>query len=156
TFTARFGTARPGGAPIEHAYLLINSALNPAVACYVEYTVLTNTFRLLNDAGNTWTGSLTPGVSGTSSNSECTLSALNASATTTIPTSALSELDLVIPLSFSNTFAGSKNLFMLAVNDSQALNSGWEAKGSWNISNPGQVGVDTITPLSGAGTSGTF
>ena len=61
TFTARYGTARPGGAPINRAYLLINNTLNGVGACYVEYTVSSNSFRLLNDSGNTWQAAIDSG-----------------------------------------------------------------------------------------------
>ena len=158
TFTARYGTARPGGAPIERAYLLINSTLNPVGACYVEYTASTNTFRLLNDAGNTWMGALTPGTSGSSSNSQCTLNASTASATNSVPTSALWQLDLAIPLTFTSSFQGAKNVYLLAVNETLNLNSDWTARGTWTVTTPpsGEVGVGTITPRNGAGMSGTF
>ena len=110
TFTARYGTARPGGACINRAYLLINNTLNGVGACYVEYTVSSDSFRLLNDSGNTWQGPLTPGTAATSANSQCTLSAASAAATATIPTSAVSQLDLTIPLTFIS-FAGAKNIY---------------------------------------------
>lgn len=158
TFTARYGTARPGGAPIDRAYLLINTTLNPVGACYVEYTVSSNSFRLLNDAGSAWQAALTPGTSATSANSQCTLSATTAAATATIPTSAVSQLDLAIPLTFSSSFAGAKNVYLLAVNESQNLNSGWEAKGTWTVAvtPSGQVGVGTLTPSNGSGLSNRF
>ncbi len=156
TFTARYGTARPGGAPINRAYLLINNTLNPVGACYVEYTVSSNSFRLLNDSGSTWQGPLTPGTAATAANSQCTLSAASAAATATIPTSAVSQLDLTIPLTFSSSFAGAKNVYLLAVNESQNLNSGWEAKGTWTVAPAGQVGVGTLTPSNGSGLSNRF
>jgi hypothetical protein len=156
TFTARYGTARPGGAPINRAYLLINNTLNGVGACYVEYTVSSNSFRLLNDSGNTWQGPLTPGTGATSANSQCTLSAASAAATATIPTSAVSQLDLTIPLTFSSSFAGAKNVYLLAVNESQNLNSGWEAKGTWTVAPAGHVGVGTLTPSNGSGLSNRF
>ena len=156
TFTARYGTADRTGAPIEATYLLINSTVNGVGACFVEYTVSSNRFRLLNDTGNTWQAPLTPGTSATSGNSQCTLSAASAAATATISTSAVSQLDLTIPLTFSSSFAGAKNVYLLAVNESQNLNSGWEAKGTWTVAPAGDVGVGTITPPNGSGTEQPF
>ena len=156
TFTARYGTALPSGAPVQRALLLINTAINAAGACMIEYTAASNTLRLLNDAANAWSAPLTLGTSGTASNSQCTVSAAGASATFTNPTANTSQLDLVLPITFFPSFNGTKTLFELAVNDTSNLNSGWEQKGTWDVQGGGQVGVAGLTPLNGSGPSGTF
>ena len=154
TFIARYGTATTNGAPIEATYLLINSTVDGAGACFVEYNNVSNRFRLINDTGNGWLAPLTPGTSATSSNSQCTLSAAGASGTTsTVSNSTM--LDVTIPLTFASSFAGTKNVYLFAA--ASSTNSGWEAKGAWTIPAPaGGVGVGTITPRNSSGTSGTF
>jgi hypothetical protein len=160
TFTARYGTARPSGASIERAYILINSAISAASSCFIEYTPATNTFRLIQDNGVNWHNAITPGTAATTSNGQCTLNAAGASATSSIPTSAVSQLDVVLPLTFSSSFTGAKNVYLLAVNETLGLNSGWEQRGTWTVSVApppvGQVGVGTLTPPNGAASAGTF
>ena len=160
TFTARYGTARPTGALIERAYILINSAISASGSCFIEYTASSNTFRLIQDGGVNWNTPVAPGAATTTSNSQCTLNAAGASATSSIPTMAVSQLALVLPVTFSSSFTGPKNIYLLAVNETYGLNSGWEQKGTWSVTQPpppaGQVGVGTLTPSNGSGASGTF
>ena len=47
-------------------------------------------------------------------------------------------------------------MYLLAVNESQNLNSGWEAKGTWTVAPAGHVGVGTLTPSNGSGLSNRF
>jgi hypothetical protein len=67
-----------------------------------------NNLSLLNDAGTTFQGPITPGTSGSLSNSRCTLSAAGASVSTSGTT-----LTVTLPLSFS-AFHGAKSTFGLA------------------------------------------
>ncbi len=87
----------------------------PQTACILE-----------NDAGNAALGPLTPGGSGTESNSQCTVSA----AGSTVSGSG-DSLAVNVALTFTPAFAGSKNLYGYAT-DKGNLNSGWKTLGAWN------------------------
>jgi hypothetical protein len=147
----------PNGAPIERAYVLINSAVDPALSCFIEYHSSSNTLRLIHNNGVTWGTPLTPGSSAASSNGQCTLSAAGASAMIANPTASSSQLDLVLPLTFFSSFNGERKVFLLAVNETQNLNSGWEQKGTWSIGPPpAQPGVVLLTPRAGSGSTRSF
>ena len=94
------------------------------------------------------TPALTPGVAGTASNSQCTLNAGSSSVTT-----AGNDLTLNVALSFSNTFVGSRNVYLYAAGLS-GQNSGWVKAGTWTP-NPiaGPPAIVSLSPNAGAGTS---
>ena len=72
-FTMVYGDPN-GIADLKEVYLLINSALGSSNGCYVEYYPATNLIYLLNDAGSaTLSPAITPGVSGSVSNDQCTV-----------------------------------------------------------------------------------
>ena len=62
TFSAVYSDAN-GGADISLAYILVNSSINAAGGCFIEYNRVSNTYRLINDAGNTWSGAISAGQS---------------------------------------------------------------------------------------------
>ena len=113
-----------GAAGLNEILLQVNAAQSSSGACYVYYQPQANLLYLFNN--DAWmTPGLTPGAAGTVSNSECTLSAGSSSVTT-----AGNDLVLNVALTFSDTFVGSKNVYLYAAGLG-GLATGWVEKGSW-------------------------
>jgi hypothetical protein len=118
---------------------------NGPTICYLNYSRPMNLLFLLNDAQ---TGFLTgtPGAAGTIQNSQCSIDTGGASAST-----AGNNLTLVLPVTFKNAYSGQKTVYMYV--DNPLGNSGWQNKGSWNVT---PVSVMAVTPTGGASMSQTF
>jgi len=67
------------------------------------------------------------GTPETLQNSHCKLDVLDASVTT-----AGNILTVTIPISFTTSFAGPKQVYSLAI-DNNGSESGWQQVGSWNV-----------------------
>ncbi|MBV9781379.1 MAG: hypothetical protein JOY62_15550, partial [Acidobacteriaceae bacterium] len=81
-----------------------------------------------NDAGTGLQGPpVSPGGSGTISNSQCTLSGSASSVST-----SGNNLTMVVSLTFSPSFAGQKNVYMRAI-DNEGLDTGFQQKGTFNV-----------------------
>ena len=140
-----------GAADLSELLLQVNSSQSSANACYVYYQPQGNHLYLANNAGSTWmTPALTPGVTGTASNSQCTLNAASSSVTT-----AGNDLTLNIALTFSGAVVGSRNVYLYAAGLS-GQNSGWIKEGTWVPASAGPPTIVSLSPDSGAGTSVTF
>jgi hypothetical protein len=116
----------------------------------VQYIRSANTLYLMNDAGTQWL-TATPGVPGSLQNSQCSINVGG----TTISLNANSMV-LHLPLTFPQTYAGAKSIFLWA-SDIGGSNTGWQTRGSWTI--PGAVGTpsaDSVVPGSGSGMSQSF
>ena len=66
-------------------------------------------------------------VAGTLQNSQCTFNLQNSSVV-----SGGNNLTVNYALTFSNTFAGAKSIFMDVSNNAD-LNTGWQLRGSWLV-----------------------
>ncbi|PWT99085.1 MAG: hypothetical protein C5B51_27925, partial [Terriglobia bacterium] len=133
---------------ISVAYLLVNTSLSTASGCMVEFNRSANTFRLFNDAGSAWLGPITLGAVASLSNSQCTVAAANA--TTAI---SANNLTVVVPLTFSNAFSGTKSTYV-SVTDNASQSSGWQTTGTWTVLGP--PAVISVSPSAGTGTFQTF
>jgi len=72
TFT--FTASSPGGAAnLAHVYMLWNQALSAQAGCELNYWASTGLLYLLSDNGSSWGSGAQPGVTGTLSNSQCTV-----------------------------------------------------------------------------------
>ncbi len=113
-------------------------------SCYVYYYPHKNEMFLRNDAGTEWlTPSLTPGVAGTLSNSQCTLNGESSSVNV-----AGNELTLNASLTFASTVVGPRNVFLVGVGIDEQY-SGWVKAGTWT---PNQsVGPPTVSWPAGSG-----
>ncbi|SPF55689.1 exported hypothetical protein [Candidatus Sulfopaludibacter sp. SbA4] len=126
TYTDTFGWQ-----DIAVANVLVNSAIDGRVACYVAYVpagAATGTIDLVDnagDAGGPFSAAVLPG-SGTVSNSQCTISATRISATASGNT-----LVLTLAITFNQSFAGNQVIY--AAVRSNTLNSGWQAVGSVTV-----------------------
>jgi len=123
-FTFTF-TDASGAADIATASLDINARLVANNACYLSYTQSSNTVALASDAGGFPAG-LPIGTPGTSANSQCSIDAGASSVTASGNT-----LTLNLALSFSDGFAGAKNIYMDA--DGATTDSGWWHRGTWTV-----------------------
>jgi Bacterial Ig-like domain (group 3)/FG-GAP-like repeat/Beta-propeller repeat/Divergent InlB B-repeat domain len=141
-----------GAGQLSELLLQINTGQSSANACYVYYQPSGKHLYLATNAGTAWiTPALTPGVAGTASNSQCTLNAGSSSVTT-----AGDNLTLSVALTFSNTVAGTQNIYLYAGGPSGQA-SGWVKAGTWTpnpIASP--PAIVSLSPNSGTGTSVTF
>src|SRR5579884_1586005 len=151
TFAFQFSSAA-GYSDLAEVFGSINSTVNGAGGCRVEYQQSTNRLYLLNDAGTGWQGPITISAAGTLSNSQCTLNGAQSSRTLSGNT-----LTLRLTLSFTPAFAGLRNIYAEAINQSK-LASGWKTLGIWDTAAPQAVppAANSITPSAGAGTNQVF
>jgi hypothetical protein len=148
-FTAVYSDSN-GASDISEARMLINSAESAANACYVRYVASTGDLELLNNAGSAWSAGITPGGSGSESNSQCTLSGSGSSVTLSGNT-----LTVVFNISFTG-FSGAKDIWLYAVDD-EGQNTGLNQLGTFTAegSTPEPETV-SLSPTSGSGASQAF
>jgi hypothetical protein len=120
-------TVSAGASSINALYVLINSSLGAASACYFEYHRPSNTIYLANYANSATQGTTLVGSGAPVSNSQCTVSGTGASVTTNG-----NQLTVNLPITFKSAFAGIKNVYVY-VDDSTNLSSGWQTKGTWTV-----------------------
>ena len=129
-----------------------------AGACQFYYDRPASTLYLLNDAGTTWVPA-TLGTSGALQNSQCGVALASSSVSTSGNT-----LTLNLATTFTGAYAGTQNIYMIAVNAAGA-NSGWQTRGTWTVPAgasppppppPTSVSADSATPSSGSGATQTF
>ncbi len=117
-----------GGQDISATMFLINRELNAVASCVAYYESVSNLLYLLNDASTAWLmPGRQPGTATQLQNSQCTLSLQNASASVVGNT-----LTLTVPVSFTSSFAGTKNIY-LQVTDRAGAQSDWSALGTWTV-----------------------
>ena len=143
-----------GTADLQAMRILINSSLAGSNACYLYYSAGNGVLYLLSDAGAFQSG-ITIGTAGTLSNSQCSINVGGASAAS--PANAPGgTLVLTIPITFSGSFAGAKNIYL--EEQGAAISVGpWVQAGSWTVpvsaAPPAPV---SVSPSSGSGASQTF
>jgi hypothetical protein len=104
---------------------IVNTSASGANACYVIYYPSTNRMFLYNDAGSAaLSPGITPGIAGTVSNSQCTLSGVGSSVNT-----SGNNLTLSTALTFASGFTGQKSIYLYAAGSNG--NSGFVGKGTW-------------------------
>jgi hypothetical protein len=135
-----------GATDLSTVGILINSTASASGACAVIYNRAPNTFALLTDSGAVPASGLTPGASGTQSNSQCTLIASSSGASASGNT-----LTVNASVSFATAFAGNKNTYVEATNLFQSAS--WTQAGTWTASVPL---TSSVTPASGSGTAQVF
>jgi len=116
-----------GAADISLVYFLINSSLTAPSSCYVEFNNSARAFRLLDDAGADWLGPITLGSAASLANSQCTVSAVTGSSS-----SSGNLLTVNVPVSFAGTFQGTQNVYAFSY-DNASIGSGWQVTGAWTI-----------------------
>jgi hypothetical protein len=146
TFTFTFSDA-DGSADISGAQVLINSAFDPAKACFLYHQRGTGTLALADDDANTWK-TVRLGTTDTAQNGQCSITGTNTSATESGNT-----LTLTVKISFTPSFSGQQRIFMNVWDRANAV-SGPAYKGRYIVDLPPDLG--SVTPGSGAGTGGSF
>ena len=116
--------ATGGFQTLDVVNVLVNTALDGRQACYLAYSQSSNALYIVADNGDSTqiSGKVMDGT-GTVANSQCTVTLAGSSATGTGNT-----LTLVLNLTFSASFAGSKVVYTAARDVSQN-NSGWQTMG---------------------------
>jgi hypothetical protein len=148
TFTFVFSDLN-GYTDIGGVLLLVNASLNGRGGCYIAYDRATNLFYLYRDSDNAWIVA-TPGSGTNVANDQCTINAATLSTSVSGNT-----LTVTLPLVFSGSFTGLKNVFA-NVSDVGGLSSGWLTAGTWNPGQPAAPIVTSLTPSSGTGLAQTF
>jgi len=138
-------TDTAGATDLTTVSVLINSSLSTSSACSVTYTRASNSLVLLTNSGAVGS-SIAPG-GGSLQNSQCTLNGAGSSISTTG-----TVLTLTLSFTFQGAFAGSRNVYMQAVNPFGT--AAWQLEGVWTV--PAQVQVVSVSPSSGSGLSQTF
>ena len=126
------------GVGIRTASILINSAVDGAHACWVEYNTHNDSFsairndsgagflRLRNDDGTHFLEPIPADSREEQSNGQCTISARGFSAT-----HSGDSLTVKFPLRFSAAFQGERHMYLLASTD--YAHSGWQQRGTWRV-----------------------
>jgi hypothetical protein len=155
TVTAAFSDL-DGASDLATAELDIQSSLGVGAACLVS--LQSGLLYLTNNAGTGLVGPVTPGSSGSASNSQCTISGSGASYSASGTT-----LTLTVPIVFSNSFEGTKQTYLYAADFVTGLTTGgWQLTGSWTVTGssppppPSAPTVVSISPASGSGLSATL
>jgi hypothetical protein len=148
TFAAIYSDPN-GLADLSSVIVLFNTSVKLSNGCVVVYVPGTNQMYLYNNAGTTLSAGITPGSSGSASNSQCTLSGTGSSFST-----AGNNLTLNTALTFTGTFLGQQNVYLYAAGKS--ANSGFIQKGTWTPSSAGPPTVVSLAPTSGTGLTHTF
>ncbi|HWQ57284.1 MAG TPA: SBBP repeat-containing protein [Bryobacteraceae bacterium] len=150
TFSASFSDPH-GYADITWAAILVSPVLDGTHACYVAYERPNNRLYLWNDSGTALLGAYTPGTPVIIENAQCRVDV----GTSAVQSSG-STLVLNVALAFKSGFAGSKQVYLYALNRS-GLNSGLQALGTWVV--PGSTAPPvavSVSPSSGSGLTQTF
>lgn len=128
-FTATYvdDTNGNGASDLQYVTFLVSpSPTTTAHACYIHYTVATNTLYLRNNLDTTWQVGIQPG-SGQTENSQCTLAGTGTSATI-----AGNTLTLTLALSFSSSYGGTQEVTLTAQTQEGAATGAYVA-GTWTV-----------------------
>lgn len=126
SFTVRFSDSNGYGV-MQLVYLLFDTGINGANACFIEYNPIPRTFRLMNNAATAWSTFATAGTPSTLGNSQCSL-ALSSSGSSGSGT----LLDVQLDLTFTSTFAGNRKLFAYVLSSTGTV-SGYVQVGVWTV-----------------------
>jgi hypothetical protein len=113
-----------GATTIPFVQFVMNAGLSGFHGCFIHYDRAANVFFLLKDTGTAWFG-LVGGSAGQVQNSQCTLHGTGSGGTT-----AGSDLTVTYNLDFAVAFAGTKQIFMQAV-DSTGVIEVWHQMATW-------------------------
>jgi hypothetical protein len=155
SFSAQFSDGN-GASDIRYTYVLMNSGLTWVGSCGLRYDRTSNVLQIINNQGSGWQGGISPG-SGTLSNNNCTVSGSGFSVS-----AAGNTLTQTFPITFSDSFAGAKAVYLVA-SDMGGNSGSWAQRGTWTAPSGSGTGgspvaptADSISPSSGSGTSQTF
>jgi hypothetical protein len=127
-FTFTF-TSSAGATDIWQGHMLITGNGTGNQACYLMYQTSNKVLYMMSDTG-ALTGPVTPGGSGTLSNSQCSVAASSVSASSSGNTLTVKET-----IAFKSTFTGSKNTMAYMYNNAN-VGTGWATIGTWTVTAP--------------------
>jgi hypothetical protein len=114
TFTATY--REPNGlGDLQQAYFLINTSISGYRGVYVYYVPAANMLYLRDDNDSSWGAGKPVGSSGYLGNSQVSIDVVRATVTRTA-----TDLTLTLPLTFTASFAGQKNVYLMGVDFSGA------------------------------------
>lgn len=149
-FTVTWSDAN-GGADIVRAEVLIHSEQAASWGCYLQVRPLTGKVALASDDGDVWT-EVTPGTTGTASNSQCTLRGAGSSVQV-LSAGVAAQLDV----SFAAGFNGTKSIWANAL-DAAGMLSATPLLGSFNVAalGPQAPAPVSVSPSAGSGAGQVF
>lgn len=115
-----------GATNINGLQFLVNQTFDGTGACYIYFDRASSVVYLRDDANPSWADSAALGASDIVENSQCRIDTQSSSSSV-----SGNVLTLNLRILFKSTFAGDKNMWLLA--DSSALNSGWQPAGTWTV-----------------------
>ena len=139
---------------LELVDVLINNVLDGRQACYIAFIpsgASSGTIDLVDnggDAGGPFSSMSLPGT-GSVSNGQCSITGSGS-----LVSGGGNTLTLMLPITFTPSFAGNKVVYMSAQNGS--ANSGWSALGTWNIAGAAVTGPSVTGMTPGRSTSATM
>ena len=156
-FTARF--RHPDGIEaLYYIHMLINNPFGGHSACYMAYLQGKNVIQLTSDTESSWP-SATIGTNQTLSNSQCTVTAIDASAV-----ESGTDLVLTLKISFTGSFNGLRKVWLHAVDDA-LKDTGFVEAGSFTVTTPSGLVAPPVestaptvasAPSQGSGSGETF
>jgi hypothetical protein len=152
TFALQYSDSA-GASSLQQIWGYFSATLgNPASqSCMLYYTVAINQINLLSDDGMAWQAA-TLGSVATLQNSQCSINV----ATATVVATGGNTLTLGLAMTFQAAFAGTKNIYLRAIDVSGSA-SAWQQLGSWTVgSSAGAPAPVSVTPSSGSGASQSF
>ena len=123
TFTFNFSDGN-GAGDLTTVNGLFQAGTSLVNACMWKFDRNWNRLYLLNDSGSAYLGPVTPGTSAVLENSQCRITADSNAA------SSGNSLTLSMTVAFKAAFAGSKNVYLDAV-DYAGADTGWQNRGTW-------------------------
>ena len=126
-FTFTFSDTK-GYTDIGVSNILINSSLDGRHACFLAYSRPLNVLYLMNDNGDTLLAGVSLASSGTTANSQCTVtwgpSPVTAGGT---------NLALTLNIAFNASFDGNRIIYLATRDVNEANNTGWQTMGTWTV-----------------------
>jgi Zn-dependent metalloprotease len=148
TFTLQYLDSLGAAADLQSARVRFGASNVGPGTCTAKYNAMTGTIKLLNDAGTAWIAGVMG--SGSIANSQCTL---NLSSSSAKPGG--SNLTLVLNVTFTGSFTGLKQIYMLAKSAGGA-STGWIQRGTWTTNAPTGPNVVSVTPAAASGITQAF
>jgi len=147
-FSAVFSDTN-GASDIAAAGVLFNTTSSTGNGCYYEWRRSTNTIVLFRDSDSSYLP-VTPGITGTVENANCSINGAGASVI-----ESGTQVTLTVPVAFKPSVVGARSTYTYAA-DSGGLSTGWQSGGSWVPVAAEAPTVASLSPSSGSGGSQAF
>jgi hypothetical protein len=135
----------------DKLYVLINTSVNGSNAAYFCYDPDTNVLKLRSNGDNCWMSGVV-GSSGYLANGQVSVRLAD------VQTGSEGNMifGLIIPMEFTSTFAGAKNIYMFA-RDKYGQSTGWDQVSSYTVDTTNRVPVNLfLNPTNSSGPAKKF